>query len=62
MNIWLKIYLYGCLASLLVSVCTMRDKDGKIDWMDFGISAAFCVASWSAFLALGLGYFFKRKQ
>jgi len=61
MNIWLKIYLYGCLASLVVAVLSCRDKDGKIDWIDFGISAALSLASWSAFLGLGVGYLLKRK-
>ena len=62
MGLWLKIYLYGCLASLLVSVCTISKKDGTIDWTDFWISAALSLASWSAFLGLGIGHFLKRKS
>ena len=62
MALWLKIYLYGCLASLLVAVCTMREKDGTIEWTQFWISAALCIASWSAFLGLVVGHFIKRNQ
>jgi len=62
MNIWLKIYLYGCLVSLLITIITARDKDGKIDWVDLGISAFLSLASWSAVLGLGVGHLLKRKS
>ena len=47
---------------MLVAVLSVRDKDGKIEWTDFWISVAISVASWSAFIGLGLGYFLKRKS
>jgi len=62
MNMWLKVYLYGCLASLIVAVCTMRDTDGNIDWEDFWISICISICSWSSFLALGVGYLLKRRS
>jgi len=62
MNIWLMIYLYGCLVSLLVGILLIRDEDGKMDWFDFWISVGLSLASWSTFFGFGLGYLLKHKS
>jgi len=61
MAILLQVYLYGCLISLLLSVWTMRDQDGNINWTDLWISLVLAVCSWSAVLGIGLGHYLKRK-
>jgi len=53
---WLKFYLIGCLVAFLICICTMRDKDRKINWMDISISTFISLASWSTVFGLLIGF------
>jgi len=62
MNIFLIVYLFGCIASVLMAVCTLRDRDGNIEWIEFGIIIILSLCSWSAFLGFLLGYLLIRRS
>lgn len=62
MNVWLKIYLFGCLSSLFVVVWTLQDENSEINWMDFWFGLILSICSWSTLLGLGVGYLLKRRS
>lgn len=60
--LWLEIYIYGLLASILFAVCTLQDEKGNIEWSFFGFSVLLSICSWITFFGLVLGYLIKNNN
>ena len=57
-----EIYIYGCLTSILFAVLRLEDKNGKIEWIDFGFSVLLSFCSWITFFGLVVGYLIKQNN
>jgi hypothetical protein len=55
MNIFLKIYLWGCLAGFIACINSVKDRDNKVSWVEVVVSIICSVFSWLIAIALFVG-------
>ena len=55
MNIYLKIYLWGCLAGFIACINSVKDRDNKVSWVEVVVSIICSLFSWLIALALFVG-------
>jgi hypothetical protein len=62
MSIYLRIYLWGCLAGFIACISSVRDKDNRISFVELIVSIFCSSFSWVIALALFAGLLAKYRK